>query len=526
MMIDARDMDDDRLVETDICIIGAGAAGIMIALEFAHSGMDICLLESGGLQVDRRTQRLQAIHNVGRKYNGLRFLRPRYFGGATNLWGGHCVPLRALNFERVSWIPYSGWPFGIETLRPYYARAQQHLDLGDNDCDPAQVAGELGLGLFPFSTDKVETVMSRYMGQTKFDARRFGSHYRGQIADAANITAYIYANVAAINRDKDSPHVRDVAVRTLTGRRFAVKAKHYVLAAGGVENARLLLLSNQIQGNGLGNDHDLVGRFFMEHIWYRSGKILPHNGHQPLRIYGAPQQSRAGWVQCHLALPEAVVRQYRIPDFRAEITINTPSAFDKLVELAHDARKNIMDIDALDTVALMAFQKYRKIFKQFVQAHAPTKYPVIYRLSNFVEQVPNPDSRIRLSEQRDALDLPKATIDWRISALDKQGIGVAHRLIAAEVERSGFGRMAVEMPENEPEILYGASGAGHHMGTTRMNVNPRWGVVDENCRIHGLDNIYIAGSSVFPTSGFANPTLTIIALALRLADHLKGVARR
>lgn len=526
MIIDAREMDNGRRVRTDICIIGAGAAGIMIALEFANRGIDVCLLESGGLAVDRRTQRLQSIHNIGRKYNGLRFLRPRYFGGATNLWGGHCVPLRALNFERVPWIPYSGWPFGIDEIQPYYERAHRYLDLGDYDYDPVPVAEELGMPLFPFSRDKVETVMSRYMGQTKFDARRFGIYYRDHILHTGNIASYTYANVTSINRDQDSPNIRDVSLKTLTGKRFSVSAKQYVLAAGGIENARLLLLSDGVQANGLGNDRDLVGRFFMEHIWYRNGKVLPHNGHKPLRIYGAPQLSREGWVQCHLALPEAVIREHQIPDFRAEITINTPSIFDRVVEFMHDARKNLMDIDTLDTVALMAFQKYRKRFKHFVEAHAPIKEPIVYRLSNFVEQIPNPDSRIQLSDKLDALGLRKATIDWRISPQDKEGIGIAHRLVAEEVDNSGFGRMLREMPEDEPEILYGASGAGHHMGTTRMHIDPHQGVVDENCQIHGLNNIYIAGSSVFPTSGFANPTLTIIALAIRLADHLKRVVRQ
>jgi choline dehydrogenase-like flavoprotein len=144
----------------------------------------------------------------------------------------------------------------------------------------------------------------------------------------------------------------------------------------------------------------------------------------------------------------------------------------------------------------------------------------VYRLANYVEQVPNPDSRVRLTEKRDTLGLRRIAVDWRLLPTDKEGIRIAHQLIAAEVKRSGFGKMRIDLPEDEEQILYGASGGGHHMGTTRMHVNPRWGVVDPDCRIHGLRNIFVAGSSVFPTGGYANPTLTIVALAIRLADHM------
>ena len=152
--------------------------------------------------------------------------------------------------------------------------------------------------------------------------------------------------------------------------------------------------------------------------------------------------------------------------------------------------------------------------------------PVVYRLNNFLEQVPNPESRIVLSQDKDVLGLNKAAINWRLSEIDKEGLRRAQNLIAAEVGRSGFGRMRIELPAEENVLLEGASGGAHHMGTTRMHVDPRYGVVDANCRIHGVKNMFVAGSSVFPTGGFANPTLTIVALAIKLADHMIGIMKR
>lgn len=522
MFIDARQIGENSVVETDVCIIGAGIAGITLAREFVNKRFDVMLLEGGFLEVDRRTQRLQTVLNLGRRYHGLRFSRPRCFGGASNVWGGHCVPLRAVNFERTSWIPYSGWPFTLDELQPYYLRAHDRLSLGDYDYDPSTVSKALGLPLFPFDNTRVETVLSHYIGLSRFEAQSFGMQYRNQLEAAPNITTYLGANVTAINQHPEHDYVMNISVQTLGGKRFIVSAKTYILATGGLENARLLLLSDAVQANGLGNRNDLVGRFFMEHISYRSGLIYPNTGHRPLSLYGAVHAYGNSVVRCHLALPEQVIRQHKIPDFRAEIMINAPPVFESVVSRFQALREWMKGFDALDSAVILGLKALKRLGRasRILERPSLSRGPVVYRLANYVEQVPNPDSRIRLSEKRDAFGLRRIALDWRLSPIDKEGIRVAHRLIAAEVERSGFGKMRIELPENEKEILYGANGGGHHMGTTRMHVSPRWGVVDPDCRIHGLHNIFVAGSSVFPTVGYANPTLTIVALAIRLADHI------
>jgi choline dehydrogenase-like flavoprotein len=526
MFIDARHIDDKSVIETDVCIIGAGAAGITLALQLINVGIKVHLLEAGFFEVDRKTQGLQKVTNVGRRYHALRFSRPRYLGGATNVWGGHCVPLRTINFEQTPWIPHSGWPFSRDELQPYYERAHEVLQLGEYEYDPIRVSDRLALPLFPFDPHNVETVLSRYTGRSRLEAASLGMLYRGEIARARNVTACLGANVTSINRHPNHDYIVDVSVRTLKRNEFSVRAKYYFLAAGGIENARLLLLSDGIEVKGLGNQNDLVGRYFMEHISYRSGIIIPLEQHQSFSLYGATHVYGSTAVRCHLALPEPVIRKHQIPDFRTEIIVNSPTKFDYLVSKAHELRERMKDFDLLDSSVILALKGLRKMGKVSGKLDQPgrPRGPIVYRLDNYVEQVPNPDSRVFLLEQRDAFGLRRIALDWRLSAIDKEGLRIAHSLIAKEVEGSGFGKMIIELPEEE-EVLFGANGGGHHMGTTRMHASARQGVVDANCRIHGLQNIFVAGSSVFPTGGYANPTLTIVALAIRLADHLKSITR-
>jgi choline dehydrogenase-like flavoprotein len=276
--IDSRKLKSNKILESDICVIGAGAAGITLALEFINQSFRVCLLESGGFDHDPETDDLNQGISVGRKYD-LVNTRARLFGGTTSLWGGHCVPIRPLNFETRDWIPYSGWPISRNHLDPYYKRAHKVNQIGEYSYDTMAIAKSFGLELFPLDSKKVETTVSRY------NAMNFGTEYKDTLGRASNIDTYLYANVTSINRHPDADYIQDVSVKTISGISFSVRAKYYVLAAGGIENARLLLVSNKVQKNGLGNEHDLVGRFFMEHLWYPSGVILPAKQDSHLKIY-------------------------------------------------------------------------------------------------------------------------------------------------------------------------------------------------------------------------------------------------
>jgi choline dehydrogenase-like flavoprotein len=377
--------------------------------------------------------------------------------------------------------------------------------------------------LFPFDASRVETVFSRYR------ARRFGKEYREVLRQAENVTTYLHSNVLSIEKNPESDIVDQVSVGTLQGNRYTVHARYFVLAAGGIENARILLLSHNVQPTGLGNQNDLVGRFFMEHIWYSSGYIIPTDQSSAFDVYGWQHHLEDGVeVRAHVALPEDVIRKERMPDFRAEISVSQfstgsspkSSPWSRAASCLSNKDRALQCMERLgayivDMLAEMGWRTGR-----------PSQGGLLrYRLNNFVEQIPNPDSRVTLSDDKDAFGLRSVRLDWRLSSIDKYGIRRAHELLALEVGRSGFGRLLFELPEAEEEILHGAGGGSHHMGTTRMSNHPQTGVVDANCCVHGLHNLYVAGSSVFPTGGASNPTLTIVALSLRLADHLKAKFR-
>jgi choline dehydrogenase-like flavoprotein len=375
----------------------------------------------------------------------------------------------------------------------------------------------------PFDNSKLESVVARY------NRMRFGTFYRDGLKGASNISVYLYANVTSINRHPDNDLIQDVTVKALAGHGIGVRAKYFILATGGIENARLLLLSNQIQKAGIGNQHDLVGRFFMEHIWYPSGIILPANqSAEPAAsdFYGERQVNEEKVeVQCSLALPENVVRREKVPGFRAGIDVQKTFRHSESVVSLRALYNSVRQFEYPEdftTHVLNIIRDPGSVLGHLVSDDGP----FVYRLNNFLEQVPNPESRIVLSQEKDVLGLNKAAIHWQLSEIDKEGLRKAQNQIAAEVGRSGFGRMRIELPDEEDVLLKGAIGGAHHMGTTRMHVDPRSGVVDANCRIHGVRNLFVAGSSVFPTGGFANPTLTIVALAIKLADHVIGIMKR
>lgn len=524
MFVDARELPDATRIEADVCIIGAGAAGITIARELARSRLRVCMLESGGFTPDPATQALYEGENVGLPYYELDELRLRYFGGTTNHWSGISRPLEELDFQARHWIPDSGWPFARSHLEPYYRRAHAVCELGDYDYSLAALERP-GATRMPLDPVRVESAIYRRSPPT-----RFGQTYRQTVADAPNVTTYLNANVVELVSVESSRALSHVRAATLSGVSFTVHAARFVLATGAIENARLLLASNRRQPAGLGNEHDVVGRFFMEHVGVPGALLLPATPTSVSAIYRADGPLRAGTNsgKAFLTLPPAVLEREGLlnmralihPAFGLEALRGSSAAVESVFRLmrgltgdfAATHASNIMRNP--DEVLIYA---YRRLFR-------PPRMEA-YWLYNHVEQPPNRDSRVLLGHDRDALGLPRVRLDWRVTALEHATVRRAARLMAEEIGRAGIGRVrtiAQDVETGWPTIHRGLRGAWHQMGTTRMHRNPRHGVVDERCQVHGVGNLYIAGSSVFPTSGYTNPTLTIVALAIRLADELKG----
>ena len=322
--------------------------------------------------------------------------------------------------------------------------------------------------------------------------------------------------------------MRQVKVGILPDGRFTVRARVYILAAGGIENARLLLLSENEAGIGLGNHHDLVGRFFTLHLEYFGGVIVRTDPYADLTFQTGEQGARynrpgaARRFVSYIRLSDETKRQLKLPAMRARFQYPRIPEVDALRRLVSRTDRSGDIPQDLGSVIRKFPVLARYIARGVVYGRNKPPAPMAsIPLNCTSEQMPNPNSRIGLGKDLDVFGLRKVVVDWRLMAEDKRGMATAHRLLGKELGRGGFGRLKSTVPEDDGEWPSDMRGDQHHMGTTRMHRDPGMGVVDENCRVHRVANLYVAGCSVFPTGGTFNPTLTIVALALRLADRIK-----
>jgi choline dehydrogenase-like flavoprotein len=565
MFIDARTIPNDQIVETDVCIIGAGAAGISLAREFSGQPFRVIVLESGDLKPDNPTQSLSAGASTGLPYYPLEAARLRMFGGTTNHWGGTCRPFSALDFEAREWIPYSGWPIRKEDVDPYYDRARVICRVGSPDWDLADWQQRDRLPILPFAGERVASRVAQVVPVAQ---RSFGKHYHDELDRATNVTVYLNANVTAIEANEAASAVTGARIACLSGNRFALKARIIILAAGGLENARILLCSNQRQAGGLGNQHDLVGRFFMEHPRLEAGIIIPADRHLEVGFYETHRVTSTR-LKGYIALTEEIIRKEKLVDIQVNMLPSYSAAYRQshataevaslkyLVQqlrrrempgdfgthvsnIAGDlltaqeyflpiaplpvpkplALRRMLDMDAEERERLLpnlfgdiAFVANEEIFSNTLVDHI--------RLSTRIDPAPNPDSRVTLGPARDALGLPRIELHWQLSPLDKYSVRRTLEIIGAELGRAGLGRLQIKIDDDDTAWPKDTRGGWHHMGVTRMSDDPQRGVVDRNCKVHGISNLFIAGSSVFPTGGSGTPTMLLVSLALRLADHVK-----
>ena len=503
MHIDARTLPNGSVLEADLCIVGAGAAGISMALEWIGSPRTVLLLEGGGLEYEPAMQDLYRGESVGLPYYPLQAARLHYFGGTTGHWAGFCSTLDPIDFDKRDWVPHSGWPLRREELDPFYARAQPLLELGPYEYaagdwqrrDPTLVP-------LPLDPRVMWTKMWQFSPPT-----RFGTRYRDAVIGARNVHLYTHANVCELEANESLGAVEGLRVRTLDGKEHRARARYYVLACCSIQNARLLLASNRRTPTGLGNAHDLVGRFFMEHLEIPSGHLAlapSHAVNTKLYAFEFGQTKARG----ELALSAAVQSNQRVLNGTVSLEPGAPD---------EEAQSTFQ----WGTPERLKTMRERKALGK--AAPPPAKSPLFFHLMTRQEQAPNPDSRVMLSTERDALDVPRAKLAWRLTELDRRSFRVFYEVMGRELGRSGVGRVQLLDWVSRDDGTWPStlSGGWHHMGTTRMHDNPRFGVVDATCRVHGLDNLYVAGASVYPTGGAANPTLTLVALSLRLSDHLK-----
>jgi choline dehydrogenase-like flavoprotein len=526
MLVDARRREQISRLDYDIIVVGSGFAGLAIADRLRDSAISVCLLESGGRYPELRTQRLYRADNIGEPYFRLDSCRSRIFGGSGNLWGGMCRPLDPIDFEARDWIPGSGWPISYTDVAPYFEAAAALLQI------PAQVHhwSRRPTTGGSFGVEDFEDVIIQY-GAKASSAEVYGS----RVLAAANITTMLHANVTELVMEPGSQRVAGACVQAIGGSPFTVRAKAVVLAAGGIENARLLLASNRERGAGIGNEFDLVGRFFMEHLQRPGGHIAGVIGGRP-QMYELPTGDRTtaravvspsaealrrlGLPSCSISIEDAGYSCVgRTPlTFSPTVTTLPLSAYQRVRESNPAAAKQIRGAAAGQWSALRVRQTSRAEQRARVPTLDTTGVGAAPMLSTYVraEQTPNANSRVTLDDRRDPLGVPRARLDWRVAETDRAAITRWLGRFGRTVEQPEIGGRYVPDEDAVSQII----GGPHHMGTTRMAAMTRRGVVDATCRVHTTDNLYVAGSSVFTTGGWANPTFTIVALALRLAEHL------
>lgn len=525
MLIDFQAEGDIGRLEADIVIVGSGPAGMTVALQFLDTNTRVILLEGGGLEYTDESQALYEGAIGALPYFSMRDSRLRYLGGSSNHWSGRCLPLDREDFERKSYVRYSGWPIARSDLDPYLVAAGTILELGRPTYDFAKIGYPEAL-VPPVDPAKLVLKIKRHSPPTRFNER-----YLKPLEASQNVHVVYNANATNLRLSADLSHVEAVTVRNYGDAAMEVSGRFVVVALGGIENSRFLLNCRDQMTSGIGNANDLVGRFWMEHPRVEAASIIGGRGVEQLKLFTVQEESYDGDVELwniFATSPELQQQQGVLP-CSFVVSQRPPGlaspGYAALGEIWEHLREQ--ELSQIDVHVASLFGDLGGAI-----AGVSEKLGVVERDTNgsFVviascEQEANPESRIRLTDAKDRFGHNRASLDWRLTDFDLRTIRVATLTLAEELARLDIGRMKLRgwlADEQTPTWPSGLQGGYHHLGGTRMSESAKLGVVDRDCKVHGMENLYIAGSSVFPTGGIANPTLTIVQLALRLSDHLKS----
>lgn len=497
MFTDILEMGEQTTLRRQVIVVGSGIAGAEVSTYLARHGLEVVLIESGRKQFDPAIQALNDITFLGKRHRELnpdsyyhQYLPPalrgvsrvRQFGGTSNAWTGKWKYLQPSDFEGRAWVPNSGWPISFEDLLEHYRSAAK--DYGFGDLEAEAVRSEI----MAFRSKIVAAglkVSSFYWEQTPTrTVKRFGEEMR----QSKNLQVLMGATATELRLDESRQHVKAVICRSLEGKEITVEGETVVLATGALESARLLLASDRQLSCGIGNQHDLVGRFYTDHPKHHTGWLRPG----------------------HLTREYAQELQYA-PKPR----FCTCFALDDKTQAAEKLLEHVLYIKPIYETRLGALRRILTLRPKCQDDNGIVDY---YRVKFVVEQVPHEDSRVMLTAERDPLGQRKLALDWRFTDQDRRSMAKTLQLLTERFAAAGLGKFSFG---GDPPSLETMTDAAHQMGTTRMASRPEAGVVDQNCRVYGTDNLYIASSAVFPTGPSYSPTFTILALARRLGQHLR-----
>jgi len=489
------------------------------------------LLESGGERRDPEIDALNDIENIGRlRVRDQWSVRNRILGGSSHTWGGRCGPFDAIDFEQRDWVENSGWPITMQELDPYMDRSTGHLGLvlgsGYSDqrfwsiarrnAPKREVAANLLLPFFwQFSRDDAETYPFEYM--------RFGRHIAKYLGP--NVTLVTGATALRVEANDKRTKTRGLEFATGDGRKHNLVARSVALCAGGIENARILLNSHEQDRKALGNDHDRVGRYLMDHLRGPTA-FFALSGSEALRRRFGRYNVRGRFFRAGLRLSPEIQREERLLNCAGWLgeVLAPDDPWDALRRLA--ARKPRLPADVVSVARNVPLMVKGAVDYFGARNGLPRKLQEL-TLDCMCEQMPDEDSRISLSDRRDRFGMRLPKVDWRSHPDEARTMHRMGELVAAELSRIGFPEpVLADWVRDKAPIPASFVDVAHPTGTTRMSSDPAKGVVDVDCQVHGVEGLFVSGSSVFPTAGHCNPTQMIVAMAIRLADHLKDRLQR
>lgn len=524
MIVDLDDYENNATIATDICIVGAGVAGLTIAREFLDSGVNVLIVESGGKRDESRTQRLYESDVVGLPHEGIHNGRFRIFGGSSTRWGAQLMTFESLDFSERMHVGCSAWPISHQTVREHYRRAEAVLAVNALSYEE-DLWADFEVEPLEFNRRQLKYRFSKWAG---FKNRNFAKSIGADCVSSRNVTVLLHANLTEIMPYRNGTSVSHLKVRSLSGREARIEAKRYVICCGAIETARLLLASNSVMPGGVGNDRDMVGRYFQDHISVRVARLDPAERSRFTATFDP--FVRAGTMHsCKLVMTEEAQREKRCLNVMGHIVYGFTEEsglyeLRKILRAIQSKRNPIPSPLGAWRILRYSSDIFRMVFGQFLARRRLSPKLAKCHLDIECEQAPSRDSRVTLSAEKDELGLPKTVLDWRISDLEKHSVQEYTKLFRNEWERMGLGKARWEESpfDGGDEWMKICRDTYHHAGTTRMGSSPGYGVVDENLKVHGFDNLYIGSTSVFPSSSCANPTLTMMALCIRLADFWKS----
>ena len=508
----------------DLCIIGAGAAGLALASQFMKGPGRVLVVESGRHEPDAYDDDLNALDSDGLRHDGWRAGRVRALGGTTRAWGGQLVPLRASEIESRDWVPYSGWPLKLEDLEPYYRRAEQLLQV---EGFPYDETVWHRLSLMPPAFDPRE-IRVRFSQWAALGRRNFAVLWRRELERSADVSVLIDATAVGIQCTPAGERCETLAIRSRSGRSASVRAHAFVIASGAIETARLLLSSRTSNGANVANSSGLVGRFFQDHISYVAGEVEPASRHVIQHVFD-PRYVGSTMYSLKLEPTDAAMRREGWLNAMGHIAFQIPDALGwmELRRILRSLQAGRLQLPSRDeSIAMLrgSLELTRLVLTRYLARRRRSPGSGAIRLLVDSEQAPCGDSRVLLDTRVDASGMTRARLDWRVNDLERRTLTGFARRLAAEFERLGLGkvRLAGDPNFDARDTLGAARDIFHHMGTARMSATPGTGVTRPDLRCQDVDNLFVAGAAVFPAGGIANPTFTALALSLRLADRLKA----